>query len=66
MQINGGAPVKAHVDDQAHTQVSQSIIFIPARGIPNKEVVGNSGKIHRQNLITNKTGGFHMRQFYCF
>jgi hypothetical protein len=66
MQVKDGAPVKAHIDDQAHAQVSQEIIFLPARGIPNKEVVGNLGKIHGRNLITNKTDGLHMRRFYRF
>jgi hypothetical protein len=51
MKVRHRAAEEAHVDDEPHTHIAQTVIVPGERGVADEEVVGDLGKIHAANII---------------
>jgi len=55
MRIGPRTERKAHVDDEPHAELAQSIVIAHRGHVADEEVIGDLREVHRENLIIRKS-----------
>lgn len=52
VRISFGSASEAHVDDEPHTELTQSVIIVEGGCVADEEIIGDLGEVHAGNRIT--------------